>query len=87
MDKLINKLPLLAFVLAAFAAVAFTGPKEEDPMYARIVDSQNNVTWLHVNDPQNPVDYDCDNGSEYCLYSAPNESSPIGSADKEFVLN
>ncbi|MEP0711877.1 DUF6520 family protein [Algoriphagus sp.] len=87
MKKLEGKLPLLAFVVAAFAAVAFTGPKEEDPMYARIVDNQNNVTWLHVNDPQNPVDYDCDSGSEFCLYSEPNDSAPIGTANKEFVLN
>jgi hypothetical protein len=87
MEAITKRLPLLAFVLAAFTAVAFTGPKEEDPMYARIVDSQNNVTWLHVNDPQSPISYSCDNGSEHCLYSAPNESSPIGSADKQFVLD
>lgn len=87
MKNLEGKLPLIAFVVAAFAAVAFTSPKEEDPMFARIVDAEDNVTWLEVNDPSDPVSYQCNNGSEYCLYSAPNESSPIGSQTKEFVLN
>ena len=74
---------MLAFVLAAFAAVAFTGPENSDPEYGT---PDGGITWVRVNDPQNPVNYQCDLGSEACLYSEPNLMNPIGTTDKKFVL-
>jgi hypothetical protein len=47
MNKFLNKLPLLAFVLAAFAAVAFTGSK----------DLPGNSTMIWAEDPSNPGHY------------------------------
>lgn len=47
MNKLMSKLPLLAFVLAAFAAVAFTGAK----------DLPGNSTMIWAEDPANPGHY------------------------------
>lgn len=83
MNKLINKLPLLAFVLAAFAAVAFTEPQIEDPQYGT---PDGGDTWVQVNDPENPVSYNCNSGSEACLYSQPDLMHPIGTTDRKFVV-
>lgn len=83
MDKLLKKLPLLAFVLAAFAAVAFTSPVSEDPQYGT---PDGGETWVQVNDPQNPVNYQCNSGSEACLYQDQSMNHPIGATNKQFVL-
>lgn len=47
MKKLEGKLPLIAFVVAAFAAVAFTSPNE----------LPGNSTLVWTPDPQNPGEY------------------------------
>lgn len=47
MKKLEGKLPLLAFVVAAFAAVAFTSPNE----------LPGNSTMVWAEDPLNPETY------------------------------
>ena len=89
MNKLKGTLPIIAFVFAAFAAVAFTSPEEDGPMYGKTLDENNEEVWIHVNPPGEPeVEYNCDVAtSDYCLYSTPDESSPITStANREFVL-
>ena len=67
MNKLINKLPLLAFVLAAFAAVAFTSPSEEvGTMYG-----YDGTDWYEVTGPPSPTTYACDAHTQPgCLYDA-----------------
>ena len=73
MNKLIKKLPLLAFVLAAFAAVAFS-PKEA-PMNKY---GQSGAQWYNVtNVVPGPTTYTCDEAEEvHCLYDAVN-GNPI----------
>ncbi|MDR7127703.1 hypothetical protein J2X69_000031 [Algoriphagus sp. 4150] len=77
MKKLEGKLPLIAFVVAAFAAVAFTGPKEDEQQERwAIIDGEfENVTQAVANGQ-----YDCDSAPDgYCLYDAENGNpvSPI----------
>jgi hypothetical protein len=84
MNKLLSKLPLLAFVLAAFAAVAFTSPVNDEPEYGT---PDGGVTWVQVNDPENPVSYQCDEGSEACIYEDQSMDHPIGTTNKKFRLN
>lgn len=83
MNAITKRLPLLAFVLAAFAAVAFTSPESDDPQYGT---PDGGETWVQVNDPQNPVNYQCNSGSEACLYEDESMNHPIGTTDKQFVL-
>ncbi|PZX49961.1 hypothetical protein LV84_04151 [Algoriphagus ratkowskyi] len=83
MNTLIKRLPLFAFVLAAFAAFAFSSPDLEEPRYATMDDGE---TWIQVNDQTNPVNYNCNLGTEICLYSQPDLAHPVGSPNKEFVL-
>lgn len=83
MEAITKKLPLLAFVLAAFAAVAFTSPESDDPVYGT---PDGGTTWVQVNDPENPVEYQCDPGSEACLYADESMDHPIGITNRKFVL-
>jgi hypothetical protein len=73
MNKLINKLPLLAFVLAAFAAVAFTSPETGE--YAQ--DPDNPSIWYDLSevDP-GPETYECNNTGN-CLRDAPSTSGTV----------
>jgi len=86
MNKLINKLPLLAFVLAAFAAVAFTSPKEATNLFG-----EENGTWYDVtNTTPNNDTYVCDQvDANGCLYDAPHDmGSPIedSTREKKFIV-
>jgi hypothetical protein len=83
MNKLLSKLPLLAFVLAAFTAVAFTSPVSDEPQYGT---PDGGVTWVQINDPENPVNYQCDPGSEACLYADESMDHPIGNTNRKFTL-
>jgi hypothetical protein len=84
MEAITKRLPLLAFVLAAFAAVAFTSPENDDPQYGT---PDGGITWVQVNDPQNPVNYRCDQGSEACTYEDQSMDHPIGTTNRKFKLN
>lgn len=81
MNKLLSKLPLLAFVLAAFAAVAFTSPKEvSDPMYGF-----DGTHWYLIQGDEG-VTYVCDSdNTPGCLLDAI-EGQPIDSeVERKFV--
>lgn len=83
MNKLIKMLPALGMVLAATFAFAFTSAESDDPQFGT---PDNGETWIQVNDPQNPVNYQCNAGSQACLYQDESMSNPIGTTDKQFVL-
>ena len=72
MNTLIKRLPLFAFVLAAFAAFAFTSPQTEE--WGQI-DEENfiNVTGL----TPGPTTYECDDEPDVCTRTAPNASAPV----------
>lgn len=80
MKNLAGKLPLIAFVVAAFAAVAFTSP-EQDSEYWAIIDGQfQNVTTAVENNQ-----YMCDTAtSGHCLYDAEN-GNPISEPETKYV--
>jgi hypothetical protein len=81
MNKLMSKLPLLAFVLAAFAAVAFTSPKEvSDPMYGF-----DGTHWYLIQGDEG-VTYVCDSdNTPGCLFDAI-EGQPIDpEVERKFV--
>lgn len=86
MNKLMSKLPLLAFVLAAFAAVAFTSPKEATSLFG-----EENGTWYDVTltMPNNDT-YVCDQvDQDGCLYDAPHGTgNPIedSTRGKKFIV-
>ncbi len=86
MNTLIKRLPLFAFVLAAFAAFAFTSPKSLTGEYGE----ESNV-WYDVSTTDPGVDtYQCDTDlSENCLFDQPfGMGSPIsGQTGKIFVVN
>ncbi len=74
MNKLMSKLPLLAFVLAAFAAVAFTSPR--GPEYAQ--DPVNPSIWYdltHV--APSSTSYECDDAEQVCTRIQPNSNSDM----------
>lgn len=73
MNTLIKRLPLFAFVLAAFAAFAFTSPRTGE--YAQ--DPSVPSIWYDLSevDP-GPDTYECINTGN-CLRSAPNTSAPV----------
>lgn len=68
MKKLAGKLPLIAFVAAAFAAVAFTSPKTATELFG-----EEDEVWYDVSetDPDDDT-YVCDQSDpQGCLYDAP----------------
>lgn len=67
MNRLLSKLPLLAFVLAAFAAVAF-GPARELPQDMYGYDPQHG--WINVNSIPPGASVEC-NSTGDCLYDEP----------------
>jgi len=83
MNKLINKLPLLAFVLAAFAAFAFSSPRT--PEYAQ--DTVNPSIWYDLtNVTPGPTTYVCDEVDDICTRAQPSTSAAMVE-DGEFVKN
>ena len=72
------------FALAAVAAFAFTTPTGNAPVYGT---PNGGITWVQVNDPNNPVNYRCDPGSEACTYEDQSMDHPIGTTNKKFKLN
>jgi hypothetical protein len=70
MESITKRLPVIAFVLAAFAAVAFTSPKEEaNQMYGfdgtdwYLIEGQEGVTYLCDQDTQPGCLFDAVNGN------------------------
>jgi hypothetical protein len=81
MNKLINKLPLLAFVLAAFAALAFSSPRV--PEYAQ--DPVNPSIWYDLtNTNPSGTTYECDAVEDVCTRILPSTSADMV-AEGEFV--
>jgi hypothetical protein len=73
MNTLIKKLPLLAFVLAAFAALAFTSPVDTDPEYGF-----DGTDWQNVAELTIGVDYDCNlEPGQVCTRTAPSPAAPM----------
>ena len=71
MDKFLKKLPLLAFVLAAFAAFAFSPADNQSSEYG--FDGQN---WINVTGlVPGPETYQCDEDPQVCTRRAPNSSA------------
>lgn len=70
MNTLIKKLPLLAFVLAAFAAVAFTPPHDPQPEYGL-----DGSIWRDVTELEIDVNYQCNDSEQVCTRSAPSEQA------------
>jgi hypothetical protein len=84
MEAITKRLPLLAFVLAAFAAVAFTSPKSNTGEYG-----QENGIWYDVtNTAPSPTTYECDSQvNEDCLFDQPfGMGSPISDPNRIFVV-
>ncbi|SFB35540.1 DUF6520 family protein [Algoriphagus aquimarinus] len=85
MNNLIKRLPLFAFVLAAFAAFAFTSPKNVGEF------GQSGGIWYDVtNETPGPTSYECNNSPDQtCLYDqAFGMGQPLsGSTNKLFVLH
>lgn len=83
MNSLLNKLPLLAFVLAAFAAVAFTSPKEEANMERWAI---INGVFVDVTDEVIAGDYRCDETTQqiHCLYDGDN-GNPVSPLETKYV--
>ncbi len=82
MKKLEGKLPLIAFVVAAFAAVAFTSPKSENPMYG-----YDGANWYLVDENTPPGSYQCDSQNEPgCLFDAVG-GNPIDDLDDRIFVN
>ncbi|MDR7131665.1 hypothetical protein J2X69_004029 [Algoriphagus sp. 4150] len=73
MKKLEGKLPLIAFVVAAFAAVAFTGPKDLQPEYGLDGSTWRNVTNITPGEDT----YECNDSNLVCTRSAANPSAPM----------
>lgn len=85
MNKLINKLPLFAFVLAAFAAVAFTSPEVATNEYGEEGGTWYNVTGITPDDDT----YVCNaEPNVNCLFDdSHGAGQPIStSMNKEFVV-
>ena len=81
MNKLEGKLPLIAFVVAAFAAVAFTSPVA--PEFAQ--DPSNPSIWYDLtNVTPSSTTYECDDEEDICTRVLPNSSATMV-AEGEFV--
>lgn len=83
MNTLIKKLPLLAFVLAAFAALAFTSPQEEvnQERWAKI-----GGVFVDVTDEVAEGNYRCDLTTQeiHCLYDGDN-GNPVSPPETMYV--
>ena len=86
MNTLKKRLPQLAFVLAAFAAVAFTSPKVVTNLYG-----EEGGTWYDVTmTTPGPTTYVCDQADvDGCLQDAPHgDGDPIEDQNrgKRFIV-
>ncbi|MBN7800150.1 hypothetical protein J0A67_04715 [Algoriphagus aestuariicola] len=83
MNKLLNKMPLLAFMLAAFAALAFS-PKDSAMNYY----AESGGQWYALSGiPPGPVTYTCDDHEDsVCLYDGVNGNPINHGEDKIFVI-
>lgn len=82
MNTLIKKLPLLAFVLAAFAAVAFSPKDSAMNLYGQSGSQWYNVTGI----PTGPDTYTCDEQeAEECLFDAVN-GNPINPGEDHIFV-
>ncbi len=80
MKNVAGKLPLIAFVVAAFAAVAFSPAEEQQERWAIIDGEFQNVTEAVANGQ-----YDCDSAPDgYCLYDAEN-GNPVSPINTMYV--
>ncbi|WP_439490313.1 hypothetical protein [Algoriphagus sp.] len=81
MKKLVGNMPLLAFTVAAFAAVAFTSPNESATMYGF-----DGTHWYLVDENTPPGSYSCESDSEPgCLFDSI-EGEPVNTElDRKFV--
>ena len=72
MNTLIKRLPLFAFILTAFAAVAFTSPQSEE--WGQVdEDTFINVTNL----TPGPLTYQCNGSSGACTRSSDDPTAPV----------
>lgn len=88
MNTFIKRLPLLAFVLAAVFAFAFTKPSTKTMVQ---FGTEDELTWYIIDENASQgVDYECNLTSEpiHCLYEAPDRTTgnPVGPVQREFVL-
>jgi len=83
MNRLLSKLPLLAFVLAAFAAFAFNFPdREVTSEYGGV----GTVVYDVTNVDMGPADdeYQCSGDSGQCLFQNPGLSVPVENSEGQF---
>ncbi len=59
MEKFMKKLPVLAFVLAAFAAFAFNVPAEDAQNTKEALDPHTQM-WVDITGQELGTDYNCD---------------------------
>ena len=69
MKKSMNYLPLLAFVLAAFAGMAFNEAEVFTPEYG-----SDGVDWYDVTNKTEGIDYFCDKDEDACTRDMPSSS-------------
>ena len=81
MNKLVKLLPVLALVMGAGFAMAFSGP-QSGPEYGLDGSVWRNVTGLIPG----PTTYECNEADEVCTRTAPNETAPM-EKDGIFVYN
>ena len=82
MNRLLNKLPLLAFVLAAFAAFAFSPKNSAMNVYGESAGQWYNVTGI----TPGPSTYTCDQLTDAeCLHDAVNGNPINPGEDRVFV--
>lgn len=84
MNKLINKLPLLAFVLAAFAAVAFNFPEEGNTSkYGS--DGIDTYDVTNVDMGPGADEYQCNSETLVCLYQDEELATPVPESEGRFI--
>ncbi|MBN7813435.1 hypothetical protein J0A68_20940 [Algoriphagus sp. H41] len=78
-----KRLPLLAFVLAATIAFAFSPKGEDSNQYGH-----DSTQWINVTGvTPGPTTYTCDAAvSEHCLYDAPN-GNPLNPGENKMFVN
>ena len=79
MKNLTSKLPIVAFVLAAVFAFAFTEPSSQMG-HAPIYDENNPtqvVGWIDVSTLEIGEDYRCNESTNDCLYAEQDLNSPV----------
>lgn len=84
MNKLINKLPLLAFVVAGFAAFAFNFPdKEVTSKYGS--DGIDTYDVTNVDMGPGADEYWCNEETVVCLFQDENLQTPVPDSEGRFI--